>query len=160
ADGDALTVTWSATRGSFAAPGSFMTHYVCPAVSLGVVETETLTLSVDDRHGCVASVTMSVTCVGPFGGTCVTSLPAGTVTAGPAPGTADSCPPTDFPPTDAAALRVYQIAAPIEHDRLQRNIGQYACGTSPLYRGTFSAQDNESVLGRGDFDGAINSGPV
>jgi hypothetical protein len=63
------------------------------------------------------------------------------------------CPTVDAPPTDAAALRVYQLAEPELHANLERVIGQYVCGGSPLYRGTFAASDNYG-------NGALDSGPV
>jgi len=66
-------------------------------------------------------------------------------------GAMDFCPTSDTPPTDPAALRVYQLVEAEQHAKLQRVVGQYACGTSPLYRGTFAASDG--------FE-AIESGPV
>jgi hypothetical protein len=67
----------------------------------------------------------------------VSSPPVGGVS-----GTATSCPTVDTPPTDAEALRIYDIVAPWQHDALEHTIGRYACGTTPLYRGTFSASDS------------------
>jgi hypothetical protein len=77
----------------------------------------------------------------------------------PDAGTAgDDCPTTDMPPSDPAALRVYNLIEGTEHARLQQAIGQYVCGTSPIYRGTFAAQDNAGSFGL--VDGVITAGPV
>jgi hypothetical protein len=69
-----------------------------------------------------------------------------------------NCPTTDTPPSDAAALRVYDLVEASQHALLQQIIGQYVCGTGWIYRGTFAVQDNVgSVSG---VNGFINSGPV
>jgi hypothetical protein len=69
-----------------------------------------------------------------------------------------NCPTTDTPPSDASALRVYDLVEANQHALLQRIIGQYVCGTGWIYRGTFAAQDNVgSVSG---VNGFISSGPV
>jgi hypothetical protein len=65
-DGDALTVSWSATHGSFANASAFMTQYTCGSVPVGTAESETLTFAVSDGKGCTASVAIAVTCVGAF----------------------------------------------------------------------------------------------
>ena len=50
-----------------------------------------------------------------------------------------SCSPADVPPTDPAALRLFKsIQRNLDADLL-RAIGQYVCGDSPLYSGTFTA---------------------
>lgn len=75
-------------------------------------------------------------------------------------GTPSTCPTTDEPPSDPAALRVYQLVEAQEHADLQRVVGQYACGDSPIYRGTFVAGDNFGTVSPADGDGMLNNGPV
>ncbi len=87
-DGDTLVYTWStAPNGSFSGlpatpPGS--NTYSCGNVASGVSEPDTLTLTVDDQHGCTASITIPVTCVGStvVTGTAGASGTAGAGTAG------------------------------------------------------------------------------
>jgi hypothetical protein len=101
-------------------------------------------------------------CFGSFGGTFGGGGSAGSAGSGGggSGGATVFCPTTDTPPTDAAALRVYQLVEAKQHANLQRVVGQYACGTSPLYRGTFAASDNLGSLGAGYSNGVITSGPV
>jgi hypothetical protein len=81
------------------------------------------------------------------------------VTSTPDAGTpSENCPTTDTPPSDPAALRVYDLVEANQHALLQQIVGQYVCGTGWIYRGTFAAQDNLSSVG--EVDGFINSGPV
>ena len=75
-------------------------------------------------------------------------------------GSASPCPTIDIPPTDAESLHVYQLAEPQEHADLQRFVGQYACGDSPLYRGTFSAGETAGSLAMGQENGVMDDGPV
>ena len=83
------------------------------------------------------------------------------VTGTPDAGTpGENCPTTDTPPSDPAALRVYDLVESNQHARLQQIIGQYVCGTGWIYRGTFAAQDNGGSTGGPDVNGFINSGPV
>jgi hypothetical protein len=84
------------------------------------------------------------------------------VTGTPDAGTpSENCPTTDTPPSDPAALRVYDLVEANQHALLQQYIGQYVCGTGWIYRGTFAAQDNSgSTPIGGAVDGVINSGPV
>jgi hypothetical protein len=73
----------------------------------------------------------------------------------------ENCPTTDTPPSDPAALRVYDLVEANQHALLQHYIGQYVCGTGWIYRGTFAAHDNSgSTPIGGAVDGVINSGPV
>jgi hypothetical protein len=53
-----------------------------------------------------------------------------------------ACPTQDTPPDDPAALRIYQAVVSDQHSQLQRIVGRYACGGTPLYRGTFMARDD------------------
>jgi hypothetical protein len=76
---------------------------------------------------------------------------AGGASAGGAFGTG-LCPTTDTPPADAAALRVYHLVEGELRARIQRAIGRYACGATPVYRGTFSAHDAFSMT---DLEGAV-----
>ena len=83
------------------------------------------------------------------------------VTSTPDAGTpSENCPTTDTPPSDPAALRVYDLVEANEHVLLQQIIGQYVCGTGWIYRGTFAAQDNGGSVGGVNVNGFINSGPV
>jgi hypothetical protein len=68
------------------------------------------------------------------------------------------CPTTDTRPSDAAALRVYKLVEPTEHARLEQVVGRYVCGTASIYRGSFSAADNQSSVG--GVEGVIATGPV
>jgi hypothetical protein len=81
-------------------------------------------------------------------------------TGGADGGTSSTCPTTDEPPSDPAALRVYQLVEAQEHADLQRVVGQYACGDSPIYRGAFVASDNFGTVSPADGDGVLNNGPV
>ena len=84
ADGNTMTVLWTAAPGgTFTAPTSFATQYHCGAVAAGTSEAETLTLTVDDGHGCTAAIGIPVTCVG----TAVTTGTGGTTGVAGAPGT-------------------------------------------------------------------------
>ena len=69
---------------------------------------------------------------------CPSSWPAPEPPSDPA----TACPTVDAPPSDAAALRVYAMVSIQLHDDLGYLVGRYACGTAPLYRGTFSASDS------------------
>ena len=68
-DGNTLAYTWTASAGSFgkAFPSaSATTTYSCPAVAPGTTQAETLSLSVNDGAGCVATLphAITITCVG------------------------------------------------------------------------------------------------
>jgi hypothetical protein len=53
-----------------------------------------------------------------------------------------SCAATNIAPTDPNALRIYSVVEPQLSADLLAFMVPFACGTIPLYRGTFSAQDN------------------
>ena len=109
ADGNTLSFTWTASAGSFGGAfpaASAATTYACPSVPAGTTQAETLSLSVNDGAGCVATLPNAITisCVGvtvatgtggttgaagapPTGGTTGTGGVAGTTGTGGVAGT-------------------------------------------------------------------------
>jgi hypothetical protein len=75
-------------------------------------------------------------------------------------GSTSGCLTTDTLPTDPAALRIYQLAQSDEHVRLHGVVGQYVCGESPLYRGTFMASDNLGSIEPGATDGIVTGSVI
>jgi hypothetical protein len=70
------------------------------------------------------------------------------------------CLTTDTLPTDPAALHIYQLAQSDEHARLHGVVGQYVCGESPLYRGTFMASDNLGSIEPGATNGIVTGSVI
>jgi len=87
-DGNTLAYTWTASAGSFgkAFPSaSATTTYSCPTVAPGTTQAETLSLSVNDGAGCIATLphAITITCVG----VTVATGTGGTPATGGTPGT-------------------------------------------------------------------------
>jgi hypothetical protein len=57
-----------------------------------------------------------------------------------------ACPSQDTPPVDPGALQIYEAVVSGQQAQLQRIVGRYACGGTPLYRGTFMAHDNGAPM--------------
>jgi hypothetical protein len=70
------------------------------------------------------------------------------------------CLTTDTLPTDPAALRIYQLAQSDQHARLHGVVGQYVCGESQLYRGTFMASDNVGSAEPGATNGVVTGSVI
>ena len=91
--------------------------------------------------------------------TCCNRFSGAAGSAGGAAGAGGAgCPTTDTLPTDPLTLHVYHLVEADLHAKLERMIGRYACGTTPLYRGTFTAHDNVSTVEAGPdgiLDGAV-----
>jgi hypothetical protein len=90
--------------------------------------------------------------------TCCNAFSGAAGSAAGGAGAAAGCPTTDTLPTDPLTLQVYHLVEADLHAKLERMIGRYACGTTPLYRGTFTAHDNVSTVEAGPdgiLDGAV-----
>ena len=63
------------------------------------------------------------------------------------------------PPLSPHDAHVHDIAVADQSPRLEAMFGQFASGRSAVYRGTFAAKDNASVLGN-EIDGVFPEGPA
>jgi hypothetical protein len=118
---------------------------------------------IDGQAVSACSTTEAATSAGYDGGLVLLRTCCDRGTPGGAAGTGGSvapatCPTTDMPPTDPFTLHVYHLVEADLHAKLERMVGRYACGTTPLYRGMFTARDNISTISSeadGMLDGAV-----